>query len=163
MHHRGEGPLHFGNMEEYRKYLAYIHIHHKSKGHYRHVFIAGHQHHVCHHCGSPHHKTHEHHKMYKAAKGFHGYVEEPTYFEAGEHGRERVDITPEHKSHHEHTGIHPLGNLDRIMKEPMGFETHPGHISLGKAYGKSEKAGKRLARHESILGPDYSLDWDVTI
>lgn len=120
-HHRGEGPLHFHNMNDYHKYLAYIHIHGKTKHHHRHVFIGGHMHHVCHHCGSTHHRTHEHHRMHKAAKGFHGYVEEPTYFEAGEHGRERVDITPEHhhKKHRKHHG-EPYGHLN-LSEDPLTF------------------------------------------
>jgi hypothetical protein len=38
--------------------------------------------------------TGDHFHIHKAAKGFHGWVNEATGFIAGEAGRERVDITP---------------------------------------------------------------------
>jgi hypothetical protein len=60
--HSKTGALHFKNVTAYHNYLAYIHIHHKTKHHKHPVVIAGKVHSVCHNCGSIYHKSHEHRK-----------------------------------------------------------------------------------------------------
>ncbi|TLX66568.1 MAG: hypothetical protein E6L03_09005 [Thaumarchaeota archaeon] len=41
-------PLHFRSMRAYKRYLAFIHIHHVSKGQHNPVFIKGRKHEVIH-------------------------------------------------------------------------------------------------------------------
>lgn len=53
-------PLHFSSMQHYHNYLATIHIHGYTKHHHHPVYINGKLHHVCHTCGSVHHRIHPH-------------------------------------------------------------------------------------------------------
>ena len=136
MHRRGEGPLHFKNYENYRKYLAEIHIHGQSKGHHRRVFIAGREHHVCHVCGSHEHVTMMHRKMYKGHNGLDMVVDHPTYFEAGENNeRERVTITPMKKSKPKGYGSRePYGSLN-LSQDPSMFLASEQKKVTGKIIG----------------------------
>ena len=96
--------------------------------------------------------TGDHFHIHKAAKGWHGYVDQLTGFIAGEAGRERVDIEPASSP----TG--KMNNLNRLQTEramPTGSGASPTNViqvSNNTTNGQSTVLFPQLVRSRPYAG-----------